>query len=164
MLVRTPRRPRLASPHKNGKCSVAHNAQAAVGFARKQTENSNNRRKVLSELKCPFTWELPSLRKENTLTLDSSSQGKPLLWAPWLGADRELHTARAQKLCFICIRLCLEIDWAGSEKLRAPQNANRLLAPWAEWEYSFLTHPLLWAWQVKWPGQWGRATESKTAI
>lgn len=65
MLVRTPRRPRLASPHKNGKCSVAHNAQAAVGFARKQTENSNNRRKVLSELKCPFTWELSSLRKEN---------------------------------------------------------------------------------------------------
>lgn len=71
------------------KLFTAHNAQAAVGFARKQTQNSNNRKKVLSELKCPFTWELSSLKKKNMHTLDSSSQGKPLLWAQGLTAQRE---------------------------------------------------------------------------
>ena len=123
-----------------------------MGFARKQTQNSDNGRKVLSELKCPFTWELSSLKKENTHTLDSSLQGKPLLWAQWLGADRERCTASAPRLCFICIWLRLEIGRASSQELRAPQNAGSLSLPVSR-EGIFLSHtpsPLCLTGQVAW--------------
>lgn len=71
-----------------------------MGFARKQTQNSDNRRKVLSELKCPFTWELSSLKKKNTHALDSGLQGEPLLWARGLAAQIE-NSARPELQGFV---------------------------------------------------------------
>lgn len=38
ILLRSLQRLRLASPHKNEKCVPAQKAQAALGFARKQTK------------------------------------------------------------------------------------------------------------------------------
>lgn len=156
MLVRTPRRPGLASPHKNGKCSVAYNAQAAVGFARKQTENSNNRRKVLSALKCPFTWELSSLRKKNTHTLDSGSQGKPLLWAQWLLVQienwRTMHSQSSKALFYLHTITSgdrLNRLW----EVEGPSECKQASHPMSSVGIFFSHTPLLWAWQVKWPGQ-----------
>lgn len=144
------------------KCSVAHNALAAVGFARKQTQNSNNRRKVLSELKCPFTWDLSSLRKKNTHTLDSGSQASHYYGHGDSGCSQRAPRSQSSKALFYLHKITSGDRLNRLWEVEGPSECKQASHPRSRVGIFFSHTPLLWAWQVKWPGQWGRATESKT--
>lgn len=102
ILRRSLQRFHLASVHRSGKCTPAHNTQAVRGLPENKQNSDNRKETFILELKCPFTWELSSFQKENmhAYTHDSSLDGRPLPGAQQLKLQKENSAPHALSACF----------------------------------------------------------------